>query len=109
MYLDLFPLVAISTPAITEIHHRLRGQWRVVGVCFFFWCGQEALYSLLVWGDVCPERPSELWEERLCGDWDKETREEWDIGWASDLWQGRASVSSSQEPGEYAGLGSSHL
>jgi hypothetical protein len=34
VYLDLFPLVAISTPAITEIHHCLRGQWRVVGVCF---------------------------------------------------------------------------
>lgn len=34
VYLDLFPLVVISTPAITEIHHRLRGRWRVVGVCF---------------------------------------------------------------------------
>lgn len=34
VYLDLFPLVVIPTPAITEIHHRLRGQWRVVGVCF---------------------------------------------------------------------------
>lgn len=94
--LDIFPLVVISTTTITEIHHFLCGEWRVVGVCFSSGVDRK-LFILSLFGK--PSRQGSPagspGRGREKGQW-----EHLSPGWASDLGQAASSVCSSQKRGE---------